>query len=414
MLWTLHQQGFAVPAAQRREFAPLPLEPPTLDLVPTSVEISGPLEEPSQLRAVEPLLEWQRRAIELYHRQETIANIAREVHKATRPVAKFLEAAVGYVPPWKPGKYSDEERERALAMASEQGEDGDAKYSVEYIANSVGVGTSTVHRWIEDSGGRRKAKVGGAKPRALRKKALAMYADGGLSESAIARELGLGKTTVRRWIEIEGATRSTRERALELWHKHGKLATEIAVELGVPDYTIRAWAEEAGLKRAPHHRPDVACKTLPEDRARRRESHRRKAAGLPPLRPPLSTYEPKREEARARCIAGESCDEIAAALGMPRGTVYRWIKNIERPSIVGAERWTSRTKERARALRMWQDDVPIPDIAGATGVTTSTIRAWAKAAGLARPDGRFGEKPHRRGKRVAGEKNTANLQQGRL
>jgi uncharacterized protein YjcR len=290
-------------------------------------------------------------------------------------------------------------------MLAAKDDEGNSKFSIAYIANDLGVGEATVHRWMEDAGlNRDRARHAGAKPRAVREKALAMYANG-LNDTAIAHELGVGKTSVRRWIEADGARRPARERALELWQA-GKLATEIAVELSIPDYTVRTWADEAGLKRAPHHRPDIACKTSPEARARKKANRERKNAGLPPLKPPPSAYDESREKAIAMWIDGETDSDIAKALGVGRSTVHRWTKaaGAQRPDLGGnGRRWTKTALHRQRALELWQANIPVPEIERETGVKGCTVRYWAEKAGLDRPDQRWGPKSQRRGKLVASE-----------
>ena len=145
-------------------------------------------------------------------------------------------------------KRPEETRERALALYQETNPDGNARYGVEWIAREVGLrSATTVTLWADQAGISRPAKVPqGAKPREIRLAALARYAATGRDAIATARELGIGQTTMRRWIEHDLHETPVREQVLGMWQDN-QPAEQIAAELNTTPRIVERMARDAGL-----------------------------------------------------------------------------------------------------------------------------------------------------------------------
>lgn len=105
----------------------------------------------------------------------------------------------------------------------------------------------------------------------IRARAVALYL-GGESFVDVAKALGIGRDTVRRWaledgtIALRGRPRcppDMRVRALAM-RAAGMLQREIGAELGVSQVTVSKWLMEAGLRppRSPRPKPAAPAATV--------------------------------------------------------------------------------------------------------------------------------------------------------
>lgn len=156
------------------------------------------------------------------------------------------------------------------------------------------------------------------KPEHIKELALHLYKDG-LSSVAVASQLGLGETTVLRWVKNSGLTRTTSE---------SKGVTQEKIEAAVRAYSegnsVAKSAEIGGIGSSTLHRVLVA----------RGESRR--------LEDVNNTPEDVKKNALDLYASGMTTYEAAAAVGVDQGSVSKWAR----------EAGISRGYSGAQALRV--------------------------------------------------------------
>ncbi len=143
----------------------------------------------------------------------------------------------------------------------------DERKTLAEIAEEIGVSKFTIGAWLNDSGieirtiSEARLPSGFVKPSEERLRTL--YVDQHKSQTKIAKELGVGISTIGTWlndydIEIRlssesqlptGVKKPSEERLRTLYLDECKSANEIAEEIGVGDSTVRRWLNGYKINR---------------------------------------------------------------------------------------------------------------------------------------------------------------------
>lgn len=125
------------------------------------------------------------------------------------------------------------------------------------IAKSIGIGETTVLRWVKSAGISRNASEARGVTKEKISEAVRLYGQG-LSIAEVAKSVELGTSTIHRALVAAGVNRSlasvrdadarVREEALRLYAS-GMNTYEAAASVGVSQGTVASWAVAAGISR---------------------------------------------------------------------------------------------------------------------------------------------------------------------
>jgi len=135
------------------------------------------------------------------------------------------------------------------------------------IGNEIGVSDSTIIRWLEGYEISRRSYPEVRLPEGIKKpskdKLYDLYVTQDKSQRKIAKEIGVNKITISRWLEgyeisrrsypevrlPEGIKKPSKEEFYDLYITQDKNQREIAKEIGVNQATIRNWLRQYGISK---------------------------------------------------------------------------------------------------------------------------------------------------------------------
>jgi transposase len=227
------------------------------------------------------------------------------------------------------------------------------------------------------------------KPSQVRRAALATYYETG-NILASARAIGIGATTLARWIEEE---ETKREPALARM-RAGEPAQKIARDLDISDVAVGRWAAEDGLPRRGRGWKSWSLSVDPKIMRRREQQRTRReqirdGSHTPKPKPSPAELAARKAKALAMYRDNRPDREILETADIGSSTLWRWVKQAGATRAVITTRWSPNAERMPEALAMWQANTPHDEIERVTGIKIGTVRYQAKKAGLERPDGRY-------------------------